>query len=227
MYTYPFLFESGYLGSMLLGCLLHTILLPFLWERAVVANDLLLSSDLLLNQRPFSLKWISKATKRSNSPPICNSGHPQGGVGPFPSGSFPASDQGQEVYTPPWEPSKINWKCLATFLRKFSSDRLTWWGALLSYLRTRPEVCSLQVLNIGGKAHSLGPPGLLDVWASCLGRWQDGSSTNPCFSVSWETFPSSPLGGGHLHGFSLASTGSHPVEVPLRQRLVMSSRGPQ
>ena len=41
---------------------------------------------------------------------------------------------------------------------------------MLSYLRTRPEVCSLQVLNIGGKAHSLGPPGLLDVWASSSRR---------------------------------------------------------
>ena len=64
----PFFFESGYLGSMLLGCLKHAILLPFLWERAVAANDLILPLDLLLNQRPSSLKWISKATKRPNRP---------------------------------------------------------------------------------------------------------------------------------------------------------------
>lgn len=46
-------------------------------------------------------------------------------------------------------------------------------------------------------------------------------------SLSVGRLPNSPLGGGHLCHFSLASTGSHPVEVPLRHRLVMSSRGPQ
>lgn len=87
-------------------------------------------------------------------------------------------------------------------------------------------MCGLQVLNIGGQAHSLGPLGLAGCVGVTLGRWQDGGSSNLCFSVSWETFPSSPLGGGLLRHFSRASTGSHPVEVPLRHRLVMSIGAP-